>query len=417
VSGTLDPAAPAGIPVRTVGLGGRIKEHPEDFLVEEVPVGPPTDDGPYALVQVEKRAASTPEVLLWLSKAAKVSEETIGYAGLKDAQAVARQWLTVPRVDPERLAGLRLPRFRVLSAARHAWPLKIGHLAGNRFTIRVRGADLSRVEAARAALEDLSRRGMPNAYGTQRFGVKQDGHLVGRAVVDEDWATFLGLVLGAPSRLEHDPRVREARSAYDAGDLDRSFDLFPLRHRTEKKALAALRRTGKPREAFLAVGRRPRRIWVAAWQSWVFNRILARRIEAGTLDRLLEGDRAWLHASGAIYPVRDAAAEVARAERIEASPTGPLVGYDLGLADGEPGRIEREVLREEGIEPEAFRSEHARARGGRRPLRAPVREASLEVEPEGTVLLRFLLPPGAFATVLLGVLLGPVEAADVAEEA
>ena len=96
----------------------------------------------------------------------------------------------------------------------------------------------------------------------------------------------------------------------------------------------------------------------------------------------------------------------ALAER--ASPTGPIVGYDLPCASGRPGEVEREVFREEGVDPEAFRAEHVRARGHRRPLRVPVREASLEVEDPHTVLVRFVLPPGSFATVLLEALMaGP----------
>ena len=59
------------------------------------------------------------------------------------------------------------------------------------------------------------------------------------------------------------------------------------------------------------------------------------------------------------------------------------------------------------MDPEAFRPEHARARGVRRPLTVPVREASLEVERGGrSVLVRFVLPPGAFATVLLAAVTG-----------
>jgi tRNA pseudouridine13 synthase len=414
-----DSPAPDGRGPVAAGLGGLLRSRPEDFVVEEIPLERPLGRGDHTIVQVEKRDASTFEILLWLSKAAKVSENVIGYAGLKDAQAVARQAFSLPRVPPSRLLGLRRPRFRVLAAARHPSPLKIGHLRGNRFTVRLRDADVAAVPAAREALERIVRDGLPNAYGEQRFGTRRDGHLVGRAVVAQDWSTFLGLVLGRPSPHEKDPRVRAAREAYDAGDLDRAFDLFPMRHRTEKKALAALRRTGSPREAFRALDRRPRRIWVAAWQSWLFNRILERRVADGSYARLLPGDLAWRRGSGALYPVRDEAAEAERVARGEASATGPLVGYDLRFAEGEPGGLEREVLREEGADPEAFRSEPARARGGRRPLRVPVREASIEVEEGRHAVVRFVLPPGSFATVLLRALRGASDdppAADVPED-
>ena len=387
------------------GLGGAIRREPEDFLVEEVPLFAPLGRGEHVIAQVEKRGLSTLDALLFLSKAVKVSERSIGYAGLKDARALTRQYVSLPRVAPERVAGVSGPRFRVLSAVRHPHGLKIGHLKGNRFAIRIRGADLARVPAARAALEGLARRGMPNPYGEQRFGTKQDSHLLGRAIVDGDWAGFLDLLLGHPSALEKDERMHAARAAWSAGKPEEAFAALPKKHRSEKRALAVLLRTGSPREAFEALGPHPKRIWVSAWQSWLFNRVLARRRAEGTWNRLLPGDIAWLHGSGASYVAGSGREEAERADALTASPTGPLPGYDQRLAGGAPGTLEREVLKEEGADPESFRAAHARMRGSRRPLRVPVREASLEVEGPGTVTVRFVLPPGAFATVLLDLLM------------
>lgn len=401
-----DPAPVRGTagawrPGEPVGLGGVIRHVPEDFLVEEIPLIAPTGQGDHVIAQVEKRMLSTLDALLFLSKAAQVSERQIGYAGLKDARAVTRQYVSLPRRDARRVLALSGPRFRVLSAARHPHGLKIGHLAGNRFTIRVRGVNPGRIAAARLALEDHARRGLPNPYGGQRFGTKGDSHLLGRAIVQEDWAGFLDLLLGRPSPLEQDPRMRAARKAWTAGRPEEAFGLLPNKRRSEKKALAALLRTGSPREAFEALGPHPKRIWVSAWQSWLFNQVLARREAEGTWDRLLPGDLGWVHASGALYEVGDDPVERSRAARLEVSPTGPLLGYDQRLATLAPGAIEREVLTAAGAEPEAFRAAHARMRGSRRPLRVPLKEASLEVEEARTVVLRFVLPPGAFATVLL----------------
>jgi tRNA pseudouridine13 synthase len=397
------------------GIGGTLRTRPSDFLVEEIPLIAPLGRGQHTIAQVEKRGISTFEVLLWISKAAKVSEHRIGYAGLKDARAVTRQYVSIPRVPPETVLALRHPRFRVLSAARHPVGLRVGHLRGNRFTIRVRDADLARLPAAQALLERIAARGLPNAYGTQRFGVRQDGHRIGRAVVHEDWATFVDHLLGRPSDLEMDPRVRAAREAYESGDLEGSLQRFPMRHRTEKKALTALLRTRSPREAFLALGRRPRNIWIAAWQSYLFNRVLDRRVREGTHDRLVSGDLAWLHGTGALYPVRDADREAPRASALASSPTGPLIGYDMRRPHGRALALEREVLDEEGADPEALRSGPARARGARRPLRVPVREASLSAEEDGSVVARFVLPPGAFATVLLDLLMSGTRAVPTGE--
>ncbi len=393
--------AEAWRPGEPVGLSGVIRHLPEDFVVEELPLIAPTGQGDHVLAQVEKRLLSTLDALLFLSKAARVSERQIGYAGLKDARAVTRQWVSLPRVDPERVRRLSGPRFRVLSAQRHPHGLKIGHLAGNRFTIRIRGVRPERVPAARAALEALSAQGLPNPYGGQRFGTKGDSHLLGRAILTADWGGFLDLLLGRPTALEQDPRMNAAREAWESGRPEQAFELLPRKRRSEKRALAAFLRTGSPREAFESLGPHPRRIWVSAWQSWLFNRLLERREAEGTLHQVLPGDLAWVHATGALFEAGADPVERARAAALRTSPTGPLLGYDQRLASGAPGRLEREVLAEAGADPEAFRAAHARMRGSRRPLRVPVKEASLTVEEPRTVVVRFVLPPGAFATVLL----------------
>ena len=383
------------------GLGGEIRQRAEDFVVEEIPLFRPTGRGDYTIVQIEKRGTATFDALLFLSKAAKVSERRIGYAGLKDARAVTSQFMSLPKVPPERVLDIRHRKFRVLSAIRNEKPLRIGYLKGNRFTIRIRGADLTKVERAREVLDALSRRGMPNAYGRQRFGTRQDGHLLGRAMLHADWDELVKQMLGRPRPEEHNPLIVRAREAFDAGDLGEAHDLFPIKHRSEKKASGVLMRGGSPREAVEVAGARPRKIWLSAYQSYLFNRVLDARIRDGTFDQLLEGDLAWLHASSAMYRVEDPAAERERAAAGLASPTGPLIGFEPPLAQGAPGRLEQAVMDAEGINPEDFEADHAKARGLRRPLRIPLEEASLDVEDGGHVVVRFVLPPGAFATVVL----------------
>jgi tRNA pseudouridine13 synthase len=387
----------AGLP----GVGGRIRAVPEDFVVEEIPLYAALGEGPHVLFELEKRGISTFEATMWLSRLAKVSERTIGYAGLKDAHAVTRQTMSAHRVSPERLLAIEHHKIRVLSAARHPTRVRIGHLRGNRFTIRIREARVDRLDAAREALATIVARGLPNAYGSQRFGVKQDGHLLGRAVVRADFREFLSHLLGRPHRREGDPRVRKAREAYDRGESEEAFRLFPGKHRIQKLALGELLRSGDAARAFMALGKRPRRIYVSAYQSWLFNQCLDARMAAGTHDRLLAGDVAWQHASGALYRVTDAAAEAPRAERLEASPSGPLPGYGLRAAEGDALAIERRILDAEDLRDELFQSPEVRTRGARRPYRVPVADASLDIEDETTVVARFTLPPGSFATVLL----------------
>jgi len=396
-----DPARIRRLTEDLPGLSGRIRETPDDFRVEELPLYAPTGEGDHLLFEMEKRGLSTFESLLHLSKAAKVSEHVIGYAGLKDAHAVTTQWMSVHRVPPGRLVAMRDPRIRILSIHRHASKIRIGHLAGNRFTIRIRGARVEHLRAAREALGRLAERGVPNGYGVQRFGVKHDGHLMGRALVRGDFAEFLSHLLGRPSPREADPRVRRAREAYDRGDLAAAFEAFPMKHRVQKKALSALIATGDPRAGFEALGKRPRRIYVSAYQSWLFNRCLDARLAADTYDRLEPGDLAWQHETGALYPSDGGEADLDRARRFEASPSGPLPGYELPSPTGAALALERGVLDGEDLSDDLFRAAHVATRGARRPYRVPLVDASLDVEGSDTVVARFTLPPGSFATVVL----------------
>ncbi|WP_432822691.1 tRNA pseudouridine(13) synthase TruD, partial [Trichloromonas sp.] len=120
------------------GTGGTIKESPEDFLVEEIPLYPPCGEGEHLYLLVEKEGVSTHDMLHRLAKALKVKEREIGYAGLKDAKARTRQTVSITGVKPEQVKALEFEDIRILDARFHGNKLRLGHLAGNRFTIRLR---------------------------------------------------------------------------------------------------------------------------------------------------------------------------------------------------------------------------------------------------------------------------------------
>jgi tRNA pseudouridine13 synthase len=148
----------------------RIRTEPEDFRVEELPLFSPSGEGEHTYVRVEKRLVTTEEVADALARAAGVSARDVGYAGRKDRLAVATQWFSVPRLDPQRALDLSFEGVRVLEAIVHGHKLRTGQLRGNRFEIAVRGVDEMAREAARARLAEIGRIGMANRFGSQRFG-------------------------------------------------------------------------------------------------------------------------------------------------------------------------------------------------------------------------------------------------------
>jgi len=108
---------------------------------------------------------------------------------------------------------------------------------------------------------------------------------------------------------------------------------------------------------------------------------------------------AYIHANGAAFIVQDVAAEQARADRFEISPSGPLFGPKLLLAQGQPGQREQEMLAQSGLNLDDFRLPGVRLDGARRPYRVPLSE--VEVDWDDGLVLRFRLPAGSYATEVL----------------
>jgi tRNA pseudouridine13 synthase len=148
----------------------RVAASPEDFVVDELPLYAPAGEGAHTFVRVEKRLRTTEEVARALARLAGVRPADVGYAGRKDRVAVARQWLSVPGLDPAEIAGFEGDGFRVLEAARHPHKLRTGQLAANRFELVVREVAPERLAEAEARLGSLVATGLPNRFGAQRFG-------------------------------------------------------------------------------------------------------------------------------------------------------------------------------------------------------------------------------------------------------
>jgi len=381
-----------------------LRHRPEDFEVEELPLYLPSGEGEHVYFRVSKRGVSTFEAVRRIAKALDVPEHAIAYAGLKDARAVTTQWMSLERVTEQQILALKIPDVACDGVSRHTNKLKLGHLRGNRFRIAVRGASPAPLPRVRAVLDELMRRGVPNYFGSQRFGARENSHLCGEALVRRDHASFVRHLLGGPSDLEGDPRLREARRLFDEGSLQEAFDVMPIRCRTEKKALHALLRFKDPERAYFSIPKRMRQMFASAFQSHLFNRIVERRLPE--LDRLREGDLALLHRNGAVFLVGDAAREQPRCDAQEISPSGPMFGTHTRLAEGEPGAVEREVLASTGLADGDFEvGGGLRLKGMRRALRVPLADVSLEEAGEFAYRVGFTLPSGSFATIVMAELM------------
>ena len=380
------------------GIGGTIKERVEDFQVEEIPLYPPSGSGQHTFFEIRKQGVPTFHAVRVIARALGVPPARIGYAGLKDARAITSQVLSVEGVAPEAVTALDLTDIHVVWAERHERRLKIGHLRGNRFTIRVRGVDRTALARCQAILEVLDRRGVPNRFGSQRFGQRGDSARLGRFVVHRDAESFVQAFLGSPHANESG-NVQAARAKYEAGDWEVALRLFPGNMADERRALQSLTHSGGDYgRAYRSVPKRLKTFLLSAFQSALFNEVVDARLQ--TLDRVFAGDLAMKHPGRSVFRVEDEAVEQPRAARFEISPTGPIFGYKMMEAMGQQGDLEAQILATEELGLEDFRvGGGIKARGGRRSLRFQLIDPDLWYD-EG-ILLRFELQKGCYATAAL----------------
>ncbi|GMU33717.1 MAG: tRNA pseudouridine(13) synthase TruD [Planctomycetia bacterium] len=384
-------------------MPGAIKRRYEDFLVEEIPAYQPCGSGDHIYFTIEKRGLATMRAIHDIGRALGVQSRDIGLAGLKDARAITVQTLSIEHIDPKKVASLDIPRIRVLSVSRHGNKLRIGHLRGNRFRIKMRDCDPGRFGDLESVLETLRKRGVPNYFGSQRFGSRGDTGTIGRAVLQRDAGLVMDLMLGKAG--PHDTgEVLRARQLYDSGEYEAAAKAWPYGFRDNARACRAMARSGgKHKRAFHAIDQRLRKFFVSAYQSELFNRCLAQRLDQ--LDRVMEGDLAFKHENGSVFLVMDAAAEAPRAASFEISPTGPIFGARMTCAQGEPGRVEKAILDAEQIDPDDFRAvKGMKIHGSRRPLRFAMEDLRIDrgSDDHGAyVELAFALDAGCYATTIL----------------
>lgn len=329
------------------GTGGALKTVPEDFIVEELPAYAPSGAGGHVFLWIEKRGLNTDEAVMRLCAALGARREAAGTAGWKDRQAVARQWVSLEGVDPARAQSLELDGVRVLEAHRHGHKLRTGHLHGNRFTITIRGTT-DGVARARAMLGEVARAGLTNFFGEQRLGR-------GGLNVDRGRRLLTGSLRGR-------------------------------------------------------IGRAERRLYASAYQAELFNRYLARRRDDGLLTTVLAGDVVKRSDSGGLFIAEGAIVDEVQTRHAAGAVelTGPIFGHKMMAppAGSPAGAREQAVLAEEGIDLDCFGRLGAIATGTRRLLMARLSDTSVAPgdEPDAVV-LRFTLPAGAYATVLLALVM------------
>ena len=261
----------------------RIKITPEDFQVREILGFKASGAGEHLLLEVEKTALTTHELIDQLAQQVGIQPRQVGYCGLKDKQAVTTQFVSLHLPGVRRIPDLTTDdRFRILNADWHDKKLRIGIHQGNRFEIVMRGDAIGRTDLA-PLLELIRSHGFANYFGAQRFGRAQDN-------VDQ-----------------------------------------------------ALKTLGNRRKR---LGRTRKSLYLSALRSELFNRILAARIGAGFWLQPMPGDLLMLDGSHSVFNADIDDEILRRYTDLDIHSALSLYGSGRSRIDGEAARLEREVLQE-----------------------------------------------------------------------
>ena len=321
-------------------ISARIKQVPDDFVVEEKLPFEPCGEGEHAWLQIRKRNNNTDWVAARLAEYAGVKKHAVSYAGLKDRFAVTTQWFSVhlPGRDDVDWQGFELEGIELLASTRHQRKLKRGALQLNRFVIRLSDIECSGsngIDQLGRRCDLIRREGVPNYFGEQRFG----------------------------------------RGMRNLADAERMF-LQP------RKRMA----------------RHKRSLLLSAARSWLFNAILSDRVAAGNWNRRLAGDVLMLDGRSACF-ADDASSELEqRIAEGELHPTAVLWGDGDSMATAACAAIEAAVVDAYPVFKQGLID--ARVEQQRRAMRLPVKDLECRLD-GGEPVLAFSLQAGSYATMVL----------------
>ena len=389
----------------TPGVGGVLRAAPEDFVVEELPQ-PIGDEGPYLICRLTKKNWETQRAVKELARALGISHRRISWAGTKDRRAVTTQYISLYQVSPEDLGQVTLRDLSIEAVGQSRAPLSLGDLEGNRFAITIRDcrADGLATQAAEVSAAALS--GFPNYFGIQRFGgLRPVTHKVGLHILRGEFDEAVRVYVGEAHEIEPED-TRAARTLFaETMEPREVLRVFPTQLSYERAILHHLvAHPGDSRGALQTLPPKLLSMFVSAYQSFLFNETLSRRMEeAWPMEEPLPGD-VLLFANGRADLVteqnrRTAGVHLRRGKCVIAL---GIPGAEAPAVQGRMDTFTTEIMEDDGIRTSNFREVSGvvgvRFSGAYRP--ALIR-AEIGCDAAGdTIGLRFTLPPGTYATTV-----------------
>jgi tRNA pseudouridine13 synthase len=386
------------------GTGGSIKQGSEGFMVSELvdeslDISLSYDESHrYPLYVLEKQDIDSNHALFEIERELHMRFRVMG---IKDAKAVTTQYTGMGRVMRNPPAELRSRHTRLTLKGFTKHPLEKRFLAGNKFEIRiynVRSSDLS------SFLPQISK--VANFYGLQRFGSKRlVTHLVGREIVKRNFTQAAELLLSYTT--EFDTQMsREIRNrCADPRNYLQVLKTLPRGMDIERQVLSALVAGKNAIAALRAVPIMIRRLFVQAYQAYIFNRCLSRAIMRG--EDLLQPQ------SGDLCFEMEGQVTFGRIikynpdSKTKLVPAIRMAGYTFQPGKGRFENITRAILQEEEVSPKDFfikEMQELSHQGGFRQAPLWCTDFWYEREP---LRISFKLPKGSYATTLLREIIKP----------
>jgi tRNA pseudouridine13 synthase len=382
---------------QTEGIGGRIKQNLEDFVVEEITsesvilqAGRQSiknldeKQGLFVHCTLEKKNWDTMRAVKEIARRLGISQKRIGYAGTKDKKAVTTQRISIEGKTIEDLQKVSIKDITLRDFSYEEDNIGLGCLAGNRFSITIRNIALDESEV-KARIDEISKNlssGFPNFFGVQRFGTTRPiTHLVGREILRGNFEEAVLIYLSKVFEGENDESVEARRILSETKNFKDALKRFPKNLGYEISMLNHL--ASKPddfRGALRALPEGLSKMFVHAYQSYIFNKSLSRYIEREIVVEKL-----------------------------------PLVGFvplrGCPTGQSQPDELTEKILVEEGVNVEDFRVKGMSDLSSKGELRDcfecmqdfKIIEAGKDELYEGRnkVSLSFSLGPGVYATTLL----------------
>lgn len=405
----------------TKGIGGKLRSTPEDFIVNEISQHlPKKDKGKFTIARVTSSNWETNLLVRELSKKLHISRKRVSFAGTKDKRAKTTRLMSFYNTPIEKLSNIKIKDVNIEDIYTSDRPIKIGDLIGNRFETTIKDIDkkVEPIQIQNIIDFIITHGGFPNFYGIQRFGIiRPVTHIVGKQIVSGDFEKAVMSYIANP--IEEDVEsYMQRKKLQETYDFSEALNTYPNHLTFEKTMLNSL--VVNPKDFIGALEQLPRNLltmFIYAYQSYLFNRILSKRIKSGLpINKAVIGD--------IILPVRknniDETGISVTDKNIEkvnkqvskgkAFVSGLLFGSDSEFSNGEMGEIEHKVVNIEKLHPGDFiipEIPYLSSSGTRRPILASVNKIDFKLNDDKlnddklTLILNFELRKGCYATSLL----------------